>query len=98
MCFLSRKHQLSLHKHVISIPAEVECLMRCSVVIPSTVLLVDSRADYAVVAGCWRLFFWATGVVVVAHCTVADDSAFYRPDTLMSLFHLTAELALWTKC
>ncbi len=98
MCFLSRKHQLSLHKHVISIPAEVECLMRCSAVIPSTVLLVDSRAEYAVVAGCWRLFFWATGVVVVAHCTVADDSAFYRPDTLMSLFHLTAELALWTKC
>lgn len=51
MCFMSCKHQLSLHRHIASIPSEVACLMRCSVVIPSTVLLVDSRADYAIVAG-----------------------------------------------
>lgn len=44
------------------------CIMRCSVVIPSTELLVDGRADYAAVAGRRRLFFWAADVVVVAHC------------------------------
>jgi len=35
------------------------------------------------------LFMWST---------IADDSALHRPDTLMSLFHLTAELAPRTKC
>lgn len=39
--------QLSLHNHIISILPEVACLMRCNVVIPSTVLLVDSHVDYA---------------------------------------------------
>lgn len=45
------KQQLSLHNHVTSIPNEVACLMRCIVVSPSTVLLVDSHADYATASG-----------------------------------------------
>lgn len=100
MYFMSYKHQLSLHHHVISILSEVACLMRFSVVIPSAVLLVDSRADYATVAGFGGGCFSGLLMLLLSSLwrTVADDSVFYRPDTLMSLFHLTAELALRTKC
>lgn len=91
------EQQLSLHNHIISIFPEVACLMRCSVVIPSAVLLVDSQADYTAVASWRRLFFWAADAVVM-WCTIADDSVLYRPDTWMSLFQLAAELAWRTKC
>lgn len=65
--------------------------------IPSAVLLVDSHAaDYATVAGFGGGCF--SGLLMLLWCAKAGDSALYRPDTLMSLFHLTAELALRTKC
>lgn len=64
MYFVSCKRQLSLHRHIVSIP-EVSCLMRCSVEISSAVPLVDSRAD-----GARRLFSSAADVFVAgAHCS-----------------------------